>query len=122
MPPAAAAGIEAAATSVQLLLVFAVLASSRHHQWGAPRRLLRADGIHHRGGSAQRRRIQPGPGPGPDLMAGAYPALWIYFVGPVVGNAAAAAAILALGWRPITGKLRYDGPSCATCGANYRTG
>ncbi len=31
-PPVPTAGIEAAVTFVQLLLVFAVLASSRHHQ------------------------------------------------------------------------------------------
>jgi aquaporin Z len=108
MPPVAAAGIEAAATFVQLVLVFAVLASRRHHQW-APlvagvmlAAFIIAVAPISGGG------FSPVRGLAPDVLAGAYPALWIYFVGPLVGSAAAAAAVLASGQRPITGKLRHD--------------
>ncbi len=78
-----AVGIEAAATFIQLLLVFTR-------------------------GPAQRRGLSRVRALAPDLAADAYPALWIYFADPVAGSAAAAAAILAWGRRPVTGKLRHD--------------
>ncbi len=108
MPPVPAAGIEAAATFVLLLLVFAVLASSRRHQWapvvagGTLTASIIAVAPLSGGGFSPVRALAP------DLAAHAYPALWIYFAGPVVGSAAAAAAVLAWGRRPVTGKLRHD--------------
>ncbi|HEX9517891.1 MAG TPA: aquaporin [Streptosporangiaceae bacterium] len=108
MPPAAAAGIEAAATSVQLLLLYAALASSRHHQWAPHVACCMLTVFIIAVAPLSGGGFSPVRGLAPDLMAGTYPALWIYFVGPVVGSAAAAAAILAWRWRPITGKLRHD--------------
>jgi TRAP-type C4-dicarboxylate transport system permease small subunit len=44
----------------------------------------------------------------PDVLDGAYPALWIYFAGPVLGALAAAAAVRARGRQARTGKLVHD--------------
>jgi glycerol uptake facilitator-like aquaporin len=122
MPQPPAAGIEAGATFVQLLLVFAVLASSRHHRWAPVVAGVTLAAFIVAVGRLSGAGFSPVRGLAPDLMAGAYPALWIYFVGPVAGSAAAAAAILARGWRPITGKLRHD-PAIAChmrCGLPHR--
>jgi aquaporin Z len=105
MPSAAAAGIEAGATFVQLLLLFAVLASARYHQWapvvaGVMLAVFIIAVAPLSGGG-----FSPVRGLGPDLLAGTYPALWIYLAGPVAGGAAAAAVVLACHRRPITGKL-----------------
>jgi glycerol uptake facilitator-like aquaporin len=108
VPTAAAAGIEAGATFVLLLLVFAALASSRHHQWAPLVASVTLAAFIVAVGPLSGAGFSPVRGLAPDLMAGAYPALWIYFAGPVAGSAAAAAAILARGWRPITGELRHD--------------
>jgi aquaporin Z len=108
MPSAAAAGIEAAVTFAQLLLVFAVLSSSRHHQWAPPVAGVTLAVSIIAVGPLTGAGFSPVRGLAPDLMAGAYPMVWIYLAGPVAGGAAAAAAILAWGRRPVTGKLRHD--------------
>ncbi len=108
MSPAAAVGVEAGATFVQLVLVFAVLVSVRYHQWaplvaGVMLAMFIVAVAPLSGGG-----FSPVRGLAPDVVAGTYPALWIYLAGPVAGGAAAAGAVLAWGRRPITGKLCHD--------------
>jgi Major intrinsic protein len=115
--------IEAAATFIQLLLVFAVLASVRFHRWAplVTGVMLTAFIITvaplSGGGFSPVRALAP------DVPAGAYPALWIYLAGPVTGSVAAAGVVLAWGGRPVTGKLRHDPAiDCQMrCGLPHRT-
>jgi aquaporin Z len=68
---------------VPLALVFAVLASGRN-QWAAVLGglLLTASVVALAGLSGA--GFNPVRGLAPDVLAGTYPALWIYFIGPVV--------------------------------------
>jgi aquaporin Z len=103
-----AAAIEAAATFVQLALVFGALASSRYRRWApvVAGALLTAFIV----------ALAPVTGAGfnparalaPDVLAAAYPAIWIYLVGPLAGAVAAGGAVIAVSTRPVTGKLRHD--------------
>jgi aquaporin Z len=114
---ALAATIEAAATFVQLLLVFAALTSDRIRRW-APAiaggtltaSIVALAGITGAG-------FNPVRGLAPDVLARSYPAVWIYLIGPVAGGAGAAAAIAAWGKLPLTGKLCHDRsiPCCMRC-------
>jgi glycerol uptake facilitator-like aquaporin len=108
MPRPAAAAIEAGATFVQLVLVFRALASARYRAWApvvAGASLTTFIVV-----------LAPITGAGfspvralaPDVMANTYPAVWIYLIGPLVGCAGAAGAVVARGRRPITGKLHHD--------------
>jgi aquaporin Z len=108
MPQMAAAGVEAVATFVQLILIFAVLVSVRYHRWaplvaGVMLAAFIVTVAPLSGGG-----FSPVRGLAPDVLAGTYPALWIYLAGPVAGGAAAAGAILAWRRRPVTGKLCHD--------------
>ena len=121
-PSAAAAGVEAGETFAQLVVIVGVLASSRYQRWAplAAGVVLGAliVAVAPLGGSG----FSPVRGLAPDIPAGAYPALWIYFAGPVAGSAVAAAAILTWGRPPVTGKLYHD-PSIAChmrCGLPHR--
>jgi aquaporin Z len=108
MNEAAAAAVEAGATFAQLVVVFRVLASRRYHQWApvVAGALLTAFivALAQVSGAG----FNPVRGLAPDVLASVYPAIWIYVAGPVAGGAAAAAAVVAWGRRPVTGKLRHD--------------
>jgi aquaporin Z len=104
----AAAAIEAAATAAQLAVVFGCLASPR---W------LRASPV--AAGvllTAAIASLAPVSGAGfnpvrglaPDVVADSYPALWIYFAGPVLGALVAAGAVAVRGRPARTGKLVHD--------------
>lgn len=106
--PLAAAGIEAAGTFVQLLAVFMLLASRRYHQWAPVAAGVMLTGFIIALASLSGAAFSPVRALGPDVLAGEYPMLWIYFAGPAVGSAAAAGAVSFLGQRPVTGKLFHD--------------
>jgi aquaporin Z len=103
-----AAGLECAATAVQLAVVFALLSSGRYHRWTP----LAAAAMLTIGiivlGPVSGGAFNPVRGLAPDLLAGTYPAVWIYIAGPLMGAALAAAAFAAVRRRPVTGKLRHD--------------
>jgi hypothetical protein len=106
--PLAAAGIEAAGTFVQLLAVFMLLANRRYHQWAPVAAGVMLTGFIIALASLSGAAFSPVRALGPDVLAGEYPMLWIYFAGPAVGSAAAAAAVWFSGQRPVTGKLFHD--------------
>lgn len=106
--PSAAAGIEAAGTFVQLLVVFVLLANRRYHQWAPVAAGVMLTGFIIALASLSGAAFSPVRALGPDVLAGQYPVLWIYFAGPVVGSAAAATVVLVSGRRPVTGKLFHD--------------
>ncbi len=104
----AAAAIEAAATAAQLAVVFGCLASARWERLAPV-----AAGVLLAGAIAGLAPISgagfnPVRGLTPDVVAGAYPAVWIYVAGPVIGALAAAAVIALRGCQPRTGKLVHD--------------
>jgi aquaporin Z len=112
-PPAgmtepAAAAVEAGATFAQLVLVFRVLASRRYHQWAPVVAGILLTVFIIALAPVSGAGFNPVRGLAPDVLASVYPAIWIYFAGPVAGSAAAAAAVIAWGRRPVTGKLRHD--------------
>ncbi len=103
-----AAGLECAATAVQLAVVFALLTSRRYHRWTPPAAAaMLTVGIVVLG-TVSGGAFNPVRGLAPDILAGTYPAVWIYFAGPLLGAALAAAAFAASRRRPVTGKLRHD--------------
>jgi aquaporin Z len=123
VPQVSGAAVEAAATLVQLGLVFAMLASRRYRRWApvAAGFLLTAFIV----------ALAPISGAGfnparalaSDVLAAAYPAIWIYLVGPLAGAAGAAGVVVAWGRSPVTGKLRHD-PTITChmrCGLPHRT-
>jgi aquaporin Z len=108
VPQPAAAGLECAAALVQLGVVFLLLTSRRHHQFapavaGAVLAVAVIALAPVTGGGINPARVLA-----PDNLAGAYPAVWIYLAAPLLGAALAAAAIAAIGRRPVTGKLHHD--------------
>jgi aquaporin Z len=104
----AAAGIECGVTLLQLGLVFIVLSSQRRHIWApAVSGALLAVAIF-LVTPVTGAGINPVRGLAPDLLAAAYPAVWIYIAGPFAGAALAAAAATGSNRRPVTGKLRHD--------------
>jgi aquaporin Z len=108
VPQPAAAGIECAATLIQLGVVFLLLTSRRHHQWapavaGAVLAVAIITLAPFSGGGVNPARVLA-----PDCLAGAYPAVWIYLAAPLLGAALAAAALTASHRRPVTGKLHHD--------------
>ena len=105
---ATAAAVEAGATFAQLVLVFGVLASRRYHQWAPVVAGVLLTIFIVTLAPVSGAGFNPVRGLAPDVLANVYPAIWIYFVGPLAGSAAAAAAVIAWGRRPVTGKLRHD--------------
>jgi aquaporin Z len=108
MPSLAAAGIEAGGTFAQFLVLFVLLTSRRHHQWAPLVAGVMLAGFIIVFGRLSGGSFSPIRALAPDVLAGSYPALWIYFAGPIAGSAAAAALVLAWGRRPVTGKLYHD--------------
>ncbi|HET7529424.1 MAG TPA: aquaporin [Mycobacteriales bacterium] len=109
LPLPAAAAIEAGLTFGLMLTVFLMVSSSRTARWtpavvtGVLAGLIWA-GAPHTGAS-----MNPARTLGPDMVAGGFPALWCYLVGPVIGAAAAAAAIRVFRSRgTLTAKLFHD--------------
>jgi aquaporin Z len=104
----AAAGVECAATAIQLAVVFALLSSRRYHHWtpAAAAAMLTAGIIAL--GPVSGAAFNPVRGLAPDVLAGVYPAVWVYIAGPLLGAALAAGAFGAVRRRPVTGKLRHD--------------
>jgi aquaporin Z len=105
---ATAAAVEAGATFAQLVLVFGVLASRRYHQWAPVVAGVLLTTFIVALAPVSGAGFNPVRGLAPDVLANVYPAIWIYFVGPLAGSAAAAAAVIAWGRRPVTGKLYHD--------------
>jgi aquaporin Z len=108
VPQPVAAGLECAATLVQLSVVFILLSSRRYHQWtpAAAAAILAVAIVvlaPVSGGA-----INPVRALAPDNLAGTYPGVWIYVAAPLLGAALAAAALTASRRRPVTGKLRHD--------------
>jgi aquaporin Z len=102
-----AAGLECAATLIQLSVVFILLSSRRYHQWtpaAAAAMLAMAFLLTPLSGGA----LNPVRGLAPDELAGAFPAVWIYIAGPLVGAAFAAGLLTAIARQPVTGKLHHD--------------
>ena len=60
-----AAGVECAATGIQLAVVFALLSSRRYHRWTPPTAAAMLTAGDRRAGAGQRRGVQPGPRAGP---------------------------------------------------------
>ena len=107
IPQLAAASVECAAVLIQLSVVFILLSSRRYHQWAPAASggiLALAFVLAPLSGGA----LSPLRGIAPDTLAGAYPAVWIYIAGPLLGAAFAAAVLTASGRHPVTGKLHHD--------------
>ena len=105
----AAAAWEAVATAVQLAVVFAPLGSERYRDWTAPAAgALLAVAIIALA-SVSGAGFNPVRGLAPDIVAGQYPAWWVFVVGPLLGAVLAALAIRVLRIaRPLSGKLLHD--------------
>jgi aquaporin Z len=123
MNEAAAAAVEAGATFVQLVLVFGILTSRRYHQWAPVVAGVSLTIFIVALAPVSGAGFNPVRGLAPDVLANVYPAIWIYLAGPVAGSAAAAAAVIAWGRRPVTGKLYHDPAiSChLRCALPHRT-
>ncbi len=103
-----AAGLECVATAFQLGVVFALLSSRRYHRWTpyAAAAMLTVGIIVL--GPVSGGAFNPVRGLAPDMLAGVYPAVWVYIAGPLLGATLAAEAFTAFRRRPVTGKLRHD--------------
>jgi glycerol uptake facilitator-like aquaporin len=122
LPGVATAGIEAAATAVQLLIVYFMLRSRRTAPWAAVAAgVLLAVAIQTLA-KVSGAGFNPVRGLAPDLLRWSFPDAWIYVVGPVLG-AAAAGGLGLLGRRPMTGKLHHDPlmPCRMRCTLPHRT-
>jgi aquaporin Z len=104
----AAAAIEAAGTLVQLACVFALLTSPRYHRWAPVLAGVQLAAFIAVLAQTTGAAFSPVRGLAPDVLAGRYPALWVYFAGPLAGAVIAALALRGIGWQPLTGKLRHD--------------
>jgi aquaporin Z len=71
-----AAGVECAATGIQLAVVFTLLSSRRYHRWTPPTAaaMLTAEIVVL--GPVNGGAFNPVRGLAPDVLAGAYPAVW----------------------------------------------
>jgi aquaporin Z len=103
-----AAGLECAGTGIQLAVVFALLSSRRFHSWtpSAAAAMLTVGIIAL--GPVSGAAFNPVRGLAPDVLADTYPAVWIYFAGPLLGAGLAASVFAAFRRLPVTGKLRHD--------------
>jgi glycerol uptake facilitator-like aquaporin len=106
VPVELATGLEAAATFIQLALVFWMLGDARRARYAAPAAAAALTigilALATTTGAA----FNPVRGVAPDLLAHSYPGLAPLVVGPVLGGLLAGLALR--GRRPVTGKLRHD--------------
>lgn len=110
VPGWAAAAIEAALTATLLLVIFTMLSSARTARWtpivvvGALAGLIWV-GAPHTGAS-----MNPARTAGPDIVTGAFPTIWAYVVGPLVGAGVAVAVfdVFGRGRQTLTAKLFHD--------------
>jgi aquaporin Z len=105
----AATAWEAAATALQLAVVFALLGSERYRSWTAPAAgALLAVAIVALA-TVSGAGFNPVRGLAPDIVAGSYPGWWVFVVGPMLGAVLAAGAVRVLRIAsPLTGKLWHD--------------
>lgn len=108
--PWVAAGIEAGLTLILLLVIFAMVSSQRTARWTPAVVTGVLSGLIWAGAPYTGASMNPARTLGPDIVAGGYPALWVYFLGPAVGALLAAGSftILARGRTTLTAKLFHD--------------
>lgn len=106
LSPVVAATIEAGATAMQLVVVFAMLRSRRAAIWtAAVAGVMLAVAIEALAGVTGA-GFNPVRGLAPDVVLWSFPSAWIYVAGPLLGAALAACLGLITG-PPLTGKLRH---------------
>lgn len=105
-----AVGIEAGLTMALLFVVFNMVSSPRTARWTPTVVTAVLSGLIWVGAPYTGASMNPARTLGPDLVSGAYPVLWVYLVGPLVG-AALADVIFRLVTRErttLTAKLFHD--------------
>jgi aquaporin Z len=109
-PSWAAVGIEAGLTMALLLVVFTMVSSSRTARWTPAVVTGALSGLIWAGAPYTGASMNPARTLGPDLVSGAFPAWWVYLVGPPAGAALAAGAfwLLARERTTLTAKLFHD--------------
>ena len=108
--PWVAAGIEAGLTLVLLFVVFSMVSSSKTARWTPAVVTGVLSGLIWAGAPYTGASMNPARTLGPDIVAGGYGGLWIYFLGPPVGALLAAGlfTVLARGRTTLTAKLFHD--------------
>jgi aquaporin Z len=108
LSPPAAVVIEAAATAAQLTVVFGCLASRRWARLAPVAAAALLAGAIAGLAPVSGAGFNPVRGLATDVLAVAFPALWVYFAGPLIGALAAAGLTGAGNRRPRSGKLLHD--------------
>jgi aquaporin Z len=108
--PWVAAGIEAALTLGLLLVIFTMVSSPRTARWTPVVVTGALSGLIWAGAPSTGASMNPARTFGPDVVAGSFPSLWIYVVGPPVGALLAAGlfTIVARERTTLTAKLFHD--------------
>jgi aquaporin Z len=111
LSPWVAAGIEAGLTLVLLFVVFSMVSSPRTARWTPAVVTGVLSGLIWAGAPWTGASMNPARTLGPDVVAGGYGGLWIYFLGPPVGALLAAGLFTAVGRgrTTLTAKLFHDG-------------
>jgi aquaporin Z len=104
----AGAAIEAVATGIQLAVVFGCLTSARWRSLAPAAAAILLAGAIAVLAPVSGAGFNPVRGLAPDVPADTYPALWIYFAGPLAGALAVGMAIRVRGRWPKTGKLVHN--------------
>ncbi len=108
--PWVAAGIEAALTLALLLTIFSMVSSPRTARWTPLVVTGVLSGLIWAGAPYTGASMNPARTLGPDIVAGGYSALWVYFVGPLSGALLAVGLfdVLARERTTLTAKLFHD--------------
>ena len=108
--PWTAAGIEAGLTLVLLSVIFVMVSSARTARWTPAVVTGVLSGLIWAGAPYTGASMNPARTLGPDVVAGGYPALWVYFLGPPAGALLAAGlfTVVARGRTTLTAKLFHD--------------